>query len=314
MRRDRTPLAGLSWFSCSSLQRDCCCRSGRCSSSPSPSPRAWSRSGCCCCCARAGVVRPGALLLPRRLRRRRARALLRRVATSSSQMLAGGAVGRRRRLRARLPARALPRHLLRPAQPRAVDDPVRAAGEERGARLDRRLQHPAAHAVRHPARRRTGCATRCWRPRPRWRSSRRCWCTATSARRSAGWRRRSRTTRSASSTWAPRRAARCTSSTSSPRRSPASAARSPPPPSATSTRTWPTGPPPASSSSSPSSPARGSVLAPFAGALLYGVIHTTAYDLSPNTWQMSLGIALLLLIVFLPEGLWSLFRRRARHS
>ena len=58
----------------------------------------------------------------------------------------------------------------------------------------------------------------------------------------------------------------------------------------------------------------GSVVAPFAGALIYGVIHTTAYDLSPNTWQMSLGLALLLIIVFLPEGLWSMFRRRyARH-
>ena len=55
----------------------------------------------------------------------------------------------------------------------------------------------------------------------------------------------------------------------------------------------------------------GSVMAPFAGALIYGVIHTTAYDLSPNTWQMSLGLALLAIIVFLPEGLWSLFRRRA---
>ena len=57
----------------------------------------------------------------------------------------------------------------------------------------------------------------------------------------------------------------------------------------------------------------GSVLAPFAGALLYGAIHTTAYDLSPNTWQLSLGLALLLIIVFLPEGLWSLFKR-ARHT
>jgi branched-chain amino acid transport system permease protein len=57
------------------------------------------------------------------------------------------------------------------------------------------------------------------------------------------------------------------------------------------------------------------VLAPFAAALLYGAIRTTAYDLSPNTWQMTLGIALLALIVFLPEGLWSLFaRRHARHS
>ena len=58
----------------------------------------------------------------------------------------------------------------------------------------------------------------------------------------------------------------------------------------------------------------GNVLAPFAGALLYGAIHTTAYDLSPNTWQLSLGLSLLLIIVFLPEGLWSLFRRHARHS
>jgi branched-chain amino acid transport system permease protein len=54
----------------------------------------------------------------------------------------------------------------------------------------------------------------------------------------------------------------------------------------------------------------GSVVAPFAGALIFAVIHTTAYDLSPNTWQMFLGTSLLLLIVFLPEGLWSLFRRR----
>ena len=58
----------------------------------------------------------------------------------------------------------------------------------------------------------------------------------------------------------------------------------------------------------------GNVIAPFAGALLYGAIRTTAYDLSPNTWQLSLGTALLLIIVFLPEGFWSLFKRHARHS
>jgi ABC-type branched-subunit amino acid transport system permease subunit len=57
----------------------------------------------------------------------------------------------------------------------------------------------------------------------------------------------------------------------------------------------------------------GSVVAPFVGALIYGSIHTLAYGLSPNTWQMSLGLALLALIVFLPEGLWSVFRRHARH-
>jgi len=53
----------------------------------------------------------------------------------------------------------------------------------------------------------------------------------------------------------------------------------------------------------------GDVVAPFVGALIYGAIHTFAYDLSPNTWQMTLGIALLLLIVFLPNGLWSAFSR-----
>jgi len=61
----------------------------------------------------------------------------------------------------------------------------------------------------------------------------------------------------------------------------------------------------------------GNVLAPFVGALVYGAIHTMAYDLSPNTWQMSLGVALLVLIVFLPEGLLSFvskLSRRARHS
>jgi ABC-type branched-subunit amino acid transport system permease subunit len=54
----------------------------------------------------------------------------------------------------------------------------------------------------------------------------------------------------------------------------------------------------------------GSAVAPFLGAAIFGIIHTVAYDLSPNTWQMTLGIALLLVIVFLPDGLWSLFNRR----
>jgi branched-chain amino acid transport system permease protein len=54
----------------------------------------------------------------------------------------------------------------------------------------------------------------------------------------------------------------------------------------------------------------GSVVAPFLGALIFGAIHTVAYDVSPNTWQMSMGAALLLVIVFLPEGLWSVFVRR----
>ena len=54
----------------------------------------------------------------------------------------------------------------------------------------------------------------------------------------------------------------------------------------------------------------GSVLAPFLGALIFGAIHTVAFDLSPYTWQMSMGIVLLAAIAFLPDGLWSLFARR----
>ena len=54
----------------------------------------------------------------------------------------------------------------------------------------------------------------------------------------------------------------------------------------------------------------GSVVAPFLGALIFGAIRTVAYDLSPYTWQMSMGLVLLAAIVFLPDGLWSLFRRR----
>jgi len=54
----------------------------------------------------------------------------------------------------------------------------------------------------------------------------------------------------------------------------------------------------------------GSVIAPFLGALIFGIIHTVAFGLSPNTWQMVLGASLLAVIVFLPNGLWSVFRRR----
>jgi branched-chain amino acid transport system permease protein len=53
-----------------------------------------------------------------------------------------------------------------------------------------------------------------------------------------------------------------------------------------------------------------SVAAPFLGALIYQSIYSAAYDLSPNTWQMVVGAALLLVIVFLPDGLWSVFTRR----
>jgi branched-chain amino acid transport system permease protein len=53
----------------------------------------------------------------------------------------------------------------------------------------------------------------------------------------------------------------------------------------------------------------GSVIAPFLGATIFETIRSFAYEYSPNTWQMALGIAMLLVIMFLPGGLWSLFRR-----
>jgi len=54
----------------------------------------------------------------------------------------------------------------------------------------------------------------------------------------------------------------------------------------------------------------GNVIAPFLGALIFGIIQTVAFDISPNTWQLVLGSSLLVVIVFLPQGLWSLFARR----
>ena len=56
-------------------------------------------------------------------------------------VLIAGRRGRRRhrRIPGRIPAGALSRHFLRDAQPRDVDDPLRRAGEDRDARLDRRL-------------------------------------------------------------------------------------------------------------------------------------------------------------------------------
>ncbi|NIO41422.1 MAG: branched-chain amino acid ABC transporter permease, partial [Burkholderiales bacterium] len=53
----------------------------------------------------------------------------------------------------------------------------------------------------------------------------------------------------------------------------------------------------------------GSVLAPFLGATIFETIRSFAYEYSPNTWQMALGITMLIVIMFLPGGLWSLFKR-----
>ena len=53
-----------------------------------------------------------------------------------------------------------------------------------------------------------------------------------------------------------------------------------------------------------------SVAAPFAGALLLELLRSFAYEHAPNTWQLVVGGTMLAVILFLPDGLWSLFRRR----
>jgi branched-chain amino acid transport system permease protein len=55
----------------------------------------------------------------------------------------------------------------------------------------------------------------------------------------------------------------------------------------------------------------GNVLAPFLGATIFESVRSFAYEYSPNTWQLVLGITMLLVIMFLPGGLWSIFTRRA---
>jgi ABC-type branched-subunit amino acid transport system permease subunit len=53
----------------------------------------------------------------------------------------------------------------------------------------------------------------------------------------------------------------------------------------------------------------GHVAAPFVGALLFEAVRTFAFAYSPHTWQLVLGTTLLLVILFMPGGLWSLFTR-----
>ena len=56
----------------------------------------------------------------------------------------------------------------------------------------------------------------------------------------------------------------------------------------------------------------GSVAAAFVGSLVFELVRSIAVDLMPNTWQIILGSALLLTILFLPEGLGSLVHRLRR--
>ena len=57
-----------------------------------------------------------------------------------------------------------------------------------------------------------------------------------------------------------------------------------------------------------------SILAPFMAAAIFEALRTIASQYVPNVWQMSLGIAMLAIIMFLPAGLWSLAQRRRRSA
>lgn len=56
----------------------------------------------------------------------------------------------------------------------------------------------------------------------------------------------------------------------------------------------------------------GHVAAPLLGMAIFEAIRSFAFQYSPYTWQMVIGISMLVVILFLPAGLWSLFTRRRR--
>jgi branched-chain amino acid transport system permease protein len=57
-----------------------------------------------------------------------------------------------------------------------------------------------------------------------------------------------------------------------------------------------------------------SVLAPFLGSLLFELLRSFAYQYSPDAWQMVVGAAMLLVIMYVPTGLWAIFGRRGKRA
>jgi ABC-type branched-subunit amino acid transport system permease subunit len=56
----------------------------------------------------------------------------------------------------------------------------------------------------------------------------------------------------------------------------------------------------------------GNVAAPIIGAMVYELIRSYAFEYAPQIWQLIMGGSLLLIIMFLPDGLWSLTERFRR--
>ncbi len=53
----------------------------------------------------------------------------------------------------------------------------------------------------------------------------------------------------------------------------------------------------------------GSVFAPWIGSVVFELVKNYAVKFSPSTWQLTLGVFLLLVIYFQPQGLWGLLTR-----
>ena len=58
----------------------------------------------------------------------------------------------------------------------------------------------------------------------------------------------------------------------------------------------------------------GNVAAPFLGSVMFELVRTYALQYAPDIWQMLLGATLLLVIMFLPGGIWSLIQNANRKS
>lgn len=58
----------------------------------------------------------------------------------------------------------------------------------------------------------------------------------------------------------------------------------------------------------------GNIVAPLFGTFILEIMRVYAVEISPNTWQMILGSIMLLTIIFLPKGLWSLVQKKKKLS
>jgi len=56
------------------------------------------------------------------------------------------------------------------------------------------------------------------------------------------------------------------------------------------------------------------VMAPLVGTFLLELLRTYAFEYAPYTWQMILGVTMLMVILFLPGGIWSIGSRRRREN